>query len=43
MKKASYLVLALFGLISFSAHADVTTAEQAAKQYSLFAKSTLSA
>lgn len=43
MKKASYLVLALFGLISFSAQADVTTAEQAAKQYSLFAKSTLSA
>ncbi|HCI52260.1 MAG TPA: hypothetical protein DE312_02835 [Gallionella sp.] len=43
MKKASYLLLALFGLISFSAQADVTTAEQAAKQYSLFAKSTLSA
>lgn len=43
MKKASYLLLALFGLISFSAQADVATAEQAAKQYSLFAKSTLSA
>lgn len=43
MKKASYLLLALFGLISFSAQADVTTAEQAATQYSLFAKSTLSA
>lgn len=43
MKKASYLLLALFGLISFSAQADVATAEQAAKQYSLQAKSTLSA
>ncbi len=43
MKKASYLLLALFGLISFSAHADVTTAEQAAKDYAAFAKSTLSA
>ena len=43
MKKASYLLIAIFGLISFSAQADVTTAEQAATQYSLFAKSTLSA
>ncbi len=43
MKKASFLLLALFGLVSFSAQADVATAEQAATQYSLFAKSTLSA
>jgi len=43
MKKLSVLLLALFGFISFSAQADVATAEQAAKQYSLFAKSELSA
>lgn len=43
MKKASFLLVALLGLVSFSAQADVTTAEQAAKQYALFAKSTLSA
>lgn len=43
MKKASFLLVALLGLVSFSAQADVTSAEQAAKQYALFAKSTLSA
>ena len=48
MKKMSYTLLALFGLISFSAQADVVTAEQAAKDYGRYAKalnpkSTLSA
>lgn len=43
MKKVSFLLVALLGLVSFSAQADVATAEQAAKQYALFAKSTLSA
>lgn len=50
MRKLSYMpmLLALLGFVSFSAQADVTTAEQAAKDYGLFAKrlnpqSTLSA
>lgn len=43
MKKLSYVLIALLGSISFYAQADVATAEQAAKNYALFAKSTLSA
>jgi hypothetical protein len=43
MLKISTILLALLSFVSFSAQADVATAEQAAKQYSLFAKSTLSA
>ena len=48
MHKFSYMLLSLLGIVSFSAQADVTTAEQAAKDYGLFAKklnpqSTLSA
>lgn len=43
MKKVSFLLVALFGLVSFSAQAGVTTAEQLAKQYASHAKSTLSA
>lgn len=48
MKKSSYLLLALLGLFSFSAQADVMTATQAAGDYGRFAKalnpkSTLSA
>ena len=47
-KSAVALALALFGLISFSAQADVVTAQQAANDYGAFAKrlnpdSTLSA
>ena len=38
MKKFSCTLLALFGLISLSAQADVTSAEQAAQNYGLFAK-----
>jgi cytochrome c peroxidase len=38
MQKLSTALLALFCFISFSARADVTTAEQAAKDYGSFAK-----
>ncbi len=38
MKKLSCALLALLGLSIFSAHADVTTAKQAASDYALFAK-----
>jgi len=48
MQKSSVLLLALFGFISFSAQADVVTAQQAANDYGAYAKilnpeSTLSA
>lgn len=43
MQKFSSLLLAIFGFISISAHADETTAAQAAKDYAGHAKSTLSA